>query len=175
MRFGPFSLILAALVGFAAVPAKAGALEDAFPATEWNRGAAGSNSFWIDCVAESCGKPAHVVFTIEASNKALAKKIRSGEVNRAWAEKLAESYRKSNDDQVAIVSFTVQTGDTPGWSMVYRCHCEGTTNYISARVVAAEKSTLTIYSSAPAPETALENMNKLVGALLGPNARIGMK
>ena len=175
MRLGSFTLVLALLVGLAAAPAKAGALDDAFPTTEWNRGAAGDNSFWIDCIAQTCGKPAHVVFTIESANKALAKKIRGGEVNRAWAEKLAETYRKSNDDQVAIVSFTVQTGEAPGWSMVYRCHCDGTTNYISARVVAAEKSTLTIYSSAPAPEIALENMNKLVGALLGPSARIGMK
>jgi hypothetical protein len=175
MRIGPLSLVLALLVCLAAAPAMAGGLEDAFPATEWKRGAAGRNSFWIDCKAESCGKPAHVVFTIEPSNKALIKKIRAGEVNRSWAEKLAETYRKSSEDQVAIVSFAVQTGDTPGWSMVYRCHCDGTTNYISSRIIAAEKSTVTVYSSAPAPEIAQENMNKLVEALLGPSARIGMK
>jgi len=175
MRLASLSLVLALLVGAAAGAARAGALDDAFPSSEWNRGPAGGKGFWIDCIADTCGKPAHVVFTIEGSNKALAKKIRSGELNRDWAEKLADTYRKSNDDQVTILSFAVQTEPQLGWSMVYRCHCEGTTNYIASRVIAAEKSTITVYSSAPAPETAQANMNKLVEALLGPSARIGMK
>jgi hypothetical protein len=172
LRIVPIWAVLACLPLTAA---KAGALEDAFPSTGWQRGKVSNTSFWIDCVAESCGKPAHVMFTVEPSNKILANKIRSGEVDRAWAEKLADSYRKSNDDKVQIISFTVQTGPTPGWSMIYQCHCEGTTNYISARIIAGEKSTLTVYSSSRAPESAQENMNKLVEALLGPQARIGMK
>lgn len=171
MRFAlPISLVLALFAGIAAGSAKAGALDDAFPSPQWERGKT-QKGFWIDCVAESCGKPAHVVFVIEPANKTLANKIKSGEVNRDWAEKLADSYRKSNEDKVAIISFTVQTGQVPGWSMIYQCHCEGATNFISSRIIAGEKNTLTVYSSATAPEAARENMSKLVDALLGPAGR----
>ena len=129
----------------------------------------------IDCVADACGKSTHLVFVIEPTNKVVLNKIKSGEINRDWAEKLTESYRRSNDDNVLLINFAVQTGQVPGWSMTYQCNCDGTTNYISSRIIVGEKNTLTVYSSAAALEAARENMNKLIIAVLGSHDRVGLR
>jgi hypothetical protein len=146
--------------------AKADALDAAFPSSDWRK-AKSTSALTAECLNKRCGPPAHVAYTRGPANPAVAGNIRSGSVNREWAEKLAATFRRSQSDEVTVVSFTVQAGATPGWAMVYECNCEGTMNYISSRIVAGEKNMMTFYSIARTAESAEENMNKLVGAVLG--------
>jgi hypothetical protein len=163
-------LVLTVLIGMGAAPANAGALDEAFPASDWRRGKS-PTGLAVDCVSEGCGPPAHVAFIRGPANPAIADRIKSGMINREWAEKLAASFRRSQGDTVTVLSFTVQTGQHPGWSMVYECNCEGTTNFVSSRVLGGGKGTMTLYSLARTAESAEENMNKMVSVMLGASSR----
>jgi hypothetical protein len=161
------ALAVTMLVGTGAAGVKADALDAAFPASDWRK-AKTTSTLAADCVSKRCGPPAHVAYSRGPANAAVVGNIRSGSVNREWAEKLAATFRRSQSDEVKVVSFTVQTDATPGWAMVYECNCEGTMNYISSRIVAGEKNMMTFYSVARTAESAEENMNKMVAAVLGP-------
>ena len=160
---------LTVLIGIAAGRAYADALDEAFPASDWRR-AKFATGFTADCMSKRCGSPAQVAYSRGPANPTVADNIRSGMINREWAEKLAASFRKSQKDEITVVSFTVQTGQVPGWAMVYECNCEGTMNYISSRIVSGAKSTMTFYALAKTSESAEENMNKLIGVVLGARA-----
>lgn len=166
----PFCLILSLLVGLPAAPAKADPLNDAFPAPHWKRGDSGS-SLGFDCLSDTCGAPAHVVLMRAPANPAMAEKIRSGAITRVWAEKLAESFRRQQKDKITLLSFEVQKGQVPSWTMVYECNCEGKTSFVASRTVAGVKTTVTFYSLAGNPDLAQENMNKLADAALGASSR----
>jgi hypothetical protein len=163
-------LVLTVLIGMGAVPANADALDAAFPAPDWRRENSQSG-LTVDCVRESCGPPAHVAFNLGPANPAMADRIKSGMINREWAEKLAASFRKSQGDRVTVLSFTVQTMPNPGWSMVYECNCDGAMNYVSSRVIGSGKGTITFYSLARTAESAEENMSKMAGVILGASGR----
>jgi hypothetical protein len=164
------ALVVTALIGMGAAPARAGGLDDAFAAADWKRGKT-DNGITIDCVSESCGPPAHVAYILGPANAAMTNKIKSGAINRQWAERLATSFRRSQGDQITVLNFAVQTGEMPGWSMVYECNCDGTTNYVSSRIVAGGKNTMTFYSFARTPEAAQGNMNKMIIGVLGMASR----
>ncbi len=171
LRRAGFGVLLGAvLFGLGASIARAGALEEAFPPPDWKSGKSPSG-FWVDCVAESCGPPAHGVYVLERANPELASRIRSGALTREWAEQLAASFRRSQGDEIKVLDFTVQTGQVPGWTLVYRCHCEGRTSYVSSQIVLARKGMMTFYSLASSPEAAQENMQKLISVAMGPSSR----
>ncbi len=164
------SLVLTVLVGVGAAGAKSDALDAAFPPPDWRREKSQSG-LTVDCVRESCGQPAHVAFNLGPANPAMADQIKSGMINREWAEKLAASYRRSQGDQIMLLRFTVQTGRNPGWSMVYECNCDGVVNYVSSRVIGNGKGTITFYSLARSAESAEENMSKFADVILGASGR----
>jgi hypothetical protein len=164
------ALLSAALGGAWAPDAGAQTLKEAFPAPDWKSGKSPSG-LWIDCAAESCAPPAHVVYVLEQASPEMAKRIRAGTINREWAEKLAASFRRSQGDEVSVLDFAVQTGQVPGWSMLYRCQCDGQTSYVSSRIMLAGKGMMTFYSMATTAEAAQENMQKLVGLVLGTGSR----
>jgi hypothetical protein len=166
----PFCLILSFLVGLSALPANADPLDDAFPAPHWKRGDSG-NSLGFDCVSESCGGSAHVVLMRAPANPIMAGKIRSGALTREWAERLAETFRRQQGDQVKVLSFEIEKSQVPSWTMVYECNCEGRTNFVASRTMAGQKITVTFYSLAGNPDVAQGNMNKLVDAATGANTR----
>jgi hypothetical protein len=169
-RIGLGVLLGAALIGLGAANAIAGTLEEAFPPPHWKSGKSPSG-FWVDCVAESCGPPAHAVYVLERANPEMASRIRSGALTREWAEQLAASFRRSQGDEIKVLDFTVQTGQVPGWTLIYRCHCEGRTSYVSSQIMLARKGMMTFYSLANSPEAAQENMQKLISVALGPSSR----
>ena len=164
-----FCAVAFALTVFVGVnaAAKADTWDDAFPASDWRR-AKTSTALAADCISKRCGAPAHVAYSRGPANPSVADNIRSGSVNREWAEKMAASFRKSQKDEITVVSFTVQTGQSPGWAMVYECNCEGAMHYISSRIVAGAKGMMMFYAVAKTAESAEENMNKMVGVVLGP-------
>jgi hypothetical protein len=164
------ALVVTVLGGMAATGAKADALDAAFPAPDWRREKSQSG-LTVDCVGESCGPPAHVAFNLSPANSTMADRIKSGMINREWAEKLAASFQKSQGDRVTVLSFTVQAGQNPGWSMVYECNCDGAMNYVSSRVIGSGNGTITFYSLARTAESAEENMSKLAGVILGASGR----
>ena len=168
--FCSVAFALTVVIGMGALSAKAGGLDEAFPAADWKRGksAAGIS---VDCVRERCGPPAHVAYILGPAIPTMADRIRSGAINRDWAEKLAASFRKSQGDEIKVLTFMVQTGQVPGWSMLYECNCEGTTNYVSSRIVAGAKASMTFYSLGRTPEAAQENMNKMIVAIMGTGSR----
>lgn len=149
---------------------KAGALEEAFPPPHWKSGKS-PNGLWVDCVAESCGPPAHAVYVLERANPEMANRIKSGALTREWAEQLAASFRRAQGDEIKVLDFTVQTGPAPGWTLVYRCRCEGRTSYVSSQIILARKGMMTFYSLANNPEAAQENMQKLINVAMGPPSR----
>jgi hypothetical protein len=169
-RAGLGLLVGAALAGLSAPVAKAGPLEEAFPPPDWKTGKS-PTGFWVDCVAESCGPPAHGVFVLERANPELASRIKSGALTREWAEQLAASFRRSQGDEIKVLDFTVQTGQVPGWILVYRCQCEGRTSYVSSQIILARKGMMTFYSLANTPAAAQENMQKLINVATGPASR----
>jgi hypothetical protein len=158
------------LTGLPSAPAAAATLDEAFPAPYWRKGETASG-FGFDCVTDTCVPPAHVIFTRAPANPAMAGKIRSGAINRIWAEKLAVTFRRQQGDKVTVLNFEVQQGQVPSWSMVYECNCEGRTNFISSRTIAGEKATMTFYSMATSVDLAQENLNKLIDATLGASER----
>jgi|DewCreStandDraft_4_1066084.scaffolds.fasta_scaffold57474_3 hypothetical protein len=167
------SLLL--LLGFAllvleAASARAGALEDAFPPPDWKNGRSASG-IWVDCVADSCGPPAHAVYVLERAPPELASRIRSGELTRAWAEQLAASFRRAHGDEIEVLDFTVQTGKVPGWTLVYLCHCEGKISYVSSQIILARKGMMTFYSQAGSQEAAQENLRKLISVAMKSASR----
>lgn len=162
------AIVAAALVGVATAAA-ADSFESAFPGSDWRRAKSGA-ALAAECISQRCAPPAHVAYSRGPANPGVADNIRSGAVNREWAEKLADSFRKTQKDEITVVSFTVQTGEAPGWAMVYECNCEGTMNYISSRIIAGAKSLMTFFSVAKTAESAEENMNKMVGVVLGANS-----
>ena len=168
--FCSVALALTVLIGMGAAPARPGALDEAFASADWKR-AKSDNGMTVDCVSESCAPPAHVAYTLGPPSPAMVKQIRSGAINRQWAENLAASFRRSQGDEITVLNFAVQTGEIPGWSMIYECNCEGTRNYVSSRLVAGGKNTMTFYSFARTPEAAKENMNKMIVAVLGMASR----
>jgi hypothetical protein len=161
------ALILTALGGLMAVAAGADAFEEAFPSPHWQR-AKTATRLAVECVAKSCGRPAQVFYVFGPANPTIADNIKSGSINRDWAEKLAVSFRKSQGDKITVLDFAVQTGQSPGWLMVYECHCDGATNYISSQVMAVDKGSMTFFSSARTAAASRENMNKMVGVVMGP-------
>ena len=88
------ALVLTVFIGMGPAGAKADALDAAFPAPDWRREKSQSG-LAVDCVRESCGPPAHVAFNLGPANPAMADRIKSGMINREWAEKLAASFGKS--------------------------------------------------------------------------------
>ncbi|HTS42417.1 MAG TPA: hypothetical protein VMH84_17970 [Xanthobacteraceae bacterium] len=171
MRFAlPVALLLSLIVSLSVLPARADTLDLAFPAPQWRKQMA-PDGLGFDCVSEQCGAPAHVAIFIAPANPAMASKIRSGALNRAWAEKLAATYRRTQGDKVTLLDFAIDTGHVPSWSMVYECNCEGATSFISSRTIAREKNTMTFFSLARNAEAAQENMNKMIEAALGANSR----
>ena len=160
--------MLAALGGVMAAAAAADAFEQAFPSPHWQRSKT-ATGFAVECVSKNCGRPAHVIYLLGPANPTIADNIKSGSVNRQWAEKLAVSFRKSQGDKITVLDFEVQTGQVPGWMMVYECHCDGATNYISSQVMAVEKGSMTFFSSARTAAASRENMNKMVGVVMGPS------
>ncbi|HXF88487.1 MAG TPA: hypothetical protein VNK48_09065 [Xanthobacteraceae bacterium] len=171
LRREGFGLVVAAvLLSLGAAVATAGALEEAFPPPDWKSGKS-PTGLWVDCVAESCGPPAHAVYVLERANPEMASRIRSGALTREWAEQLAASFRRSQGDEIKVLDFTVQTGQVPGWTLVYRCQCEGRTSYVSSQIILARKGMMTFYSLANSPEAAQENMQKLINVAMGPSSR----
>jgi hypothetical protein len=166
----PVALVLSMFSSLQAVPAKADTLDVAFPAPQWRKQMS-PDGLSYDCTSDRCGRPAHVAIILGPANVAMAEKIRSGELNRTWAEKLAVSYRRSQRDKVTVIDFAVHHGQVPSWSMVYECNCDGATNFISSRTMAREKNTMTFFSLARNADKALENMNKMIEAALGENGR----
>jgi hypothetical protein len=166
----PFGLLLSAVMGFAALPAKADPLADAFPAPLWQRENSPAGAAF-DCMNDACGQPAHVMMMRGPASPAMAARIRSGSLTREWAEKLAVSFHKQQGDKVTVLSFDVKKGQAPHWTMVYECQCEGRKNFVASRTVAADKVTMTFYSLGRTPEMAQENMNKIIEAALGANTR----
>jgi hypothetical protein len=146
------------------------ALNQAFPAPDWKKGKSPAG-LWVDCVAEGCGPPAHLVYTREPANPAMASRIKSGAINREWAEQLAASFRRSQGDEITVLDFAVQTGQVPGWSMLYRCHCDGRTSFVSSQIMLASKGLMTFYSLATTAEAAQQNMQKLMVAVMGESSR----
>jgi hypothetical protein len=163
------AIVAAALVGLAAAAAAMDTFDAAFPGSDWRKARSGA-ALAAECINKRCGPPAHVAYSRGPANPSVADNIKSGAVNREWAEKLAESFRRTQKDEITLVSFTVQTGEAPGWAMVYECNCEGTMNYISSRIVAGAKGMMTFFSVARTAESAEENMNKMVGVVLGANS-----
>ena len=170
IRISCAAALILAVFGLRPALAGAEALTGAFPAPEWRIGKS-PGGLGVDCVKDSCGRPAHVLYLVGPASPSMAERIRSGSLNREWAEKVADSYRKSYEDKITIISFMVHPGQVPSWSMVYECNCEGSTNYISSRTLAGAKRTTTFYSFARTPEAALENMNKMIVAVLGASSR----
>jgi hypothetical protein len=171
LRRGGFGLLgVAALLSLGAAVATAGALEEAFPPPHWKSGKS-PTGLWVDCVAESCGPPAHAVYVLERANPEMASRIRSGALTREWAEQLAASFRRSQGDEIRVLDFTVQTGQVPGWTLTYRCQCEGKTSYVSSQIILTRKGMMTFYSLANSPEAAQENMQKLINVAMGPSSR----
>ena len=164
------AIIVAALVSFATAAVAGDAFEGAFPAPHWQR-AKSATKLAADCVSKTCGQPAHAFYALGPANPGMAENIKAGLINRDWAEKLAVSFRKSQGDKITVLDFSVQSGEVPGWLMVYECHCDGTTNYISSQVMAAEKGSMTFFSSARTQAASLENMNKMVAVVLGAASR----
>jgi hypothetical protein len=161
--------VWAALVVLGAAVVQAGALEEAFPPPNWKSGKS-PTGFWVDCVSENCA-PAHAVYVVEAPNPEMANRVRSGALNREWAEELAASFKRSQGDEITVLDFSVQTGLVPGWTLVYRCHCEGRTSYVSSQIMLAPKGMMTFYSLAGSQQAAQENMQKLVSVAIGPSSR----
>ena len=164
------AIVLAVLIALDALPARADALDDAFPAPHWRRGKV-PNGFGFDCVTDSCGRLAQVVFTLRPANPTMVDNIKSGLINREWAEKFVASTHKSRGDTISVLNFTVQTGQVPGWSMVYECKCEGKTNYVATRTLIGDKGTMTYNALASTPEAAQQNMNKMITAMIGASGR----
>jgi hypothetical protein len=162
------TFIVAVLGSLIAVAAGADAFEEAFPAPHWQR-AKSATKYAAECVSKICGRPAHVLYQFGPSNPTIADNIKSGAINRDWAEKLAVSFRKSQGDKVTVLDFEVQTGQAPGWLMVYECHCDGATNYIASQVVSVDKGSMTFFSSARTAAASRENLNKMVGVVYGPS------
>ena len=164
------TIVVTALVGLATVAIAGDAFEEAFPAPHWQR-AKSATKFAADCVSKTCGRPAHAYYALGPANSAMAENIKAGSINRDRAEKLAVSFRKSQGDKITVLDFSVQGGEVPGWLMVYECDCDGKTNYISSQVMAAEKGSMTFFSSARTQAASLENMNKMVSVVLGTASR----
>ena len=161
---------MAALVGLARVTIAGDAFQEAFPAPHWQR-AKSATKLAADCVSKTCGRGAHAFYVLGPANPSIAENIKAGAINRDWAEKLAVSFRRSQGDKITVLDFSVQSGEAPGWLMVYECNCDGKTNYIASQIMAAEKGSMTFFSSAPTPAASLENMNKLVALVLGAASR----
>lgn len=171
LRREVFGLLLGViLLNLGASVATAGALEGAFPPPDWKSGKS-PTGLWVDCVAESCGPPAYAVYVLERPNPEMAGRIRSGALTREWAEQLAASFRRAQGEEIRVLDFTVQTGQTPGWTLVYLCHCEGKTSYVSSQIILARKGMMTFYSLAISPEAAQVNMQKLINVAMGPSSR----
>ena len=164
------AIVAAALGSLMAVAIAADAFEEAFPAPHWQL-AKSATGYTADCVSKSCGRGAHAIYLLGPVNPTIADNIKSGAINREWAEKLAVSFRRSQGDKITVLDFSVQGGQVPGWLMVYECNCDGKTNYISSQVIAVEKGSMTFFSSARTQAASLENMNKLVGVVLGAASR----
>jgi hypothetical protein len=159
---------VAAVGGLLAVAAGVDAFEEAFPAPLWQRSKTATR-LAVECMSKSCGRPAHVFYVFGPANPTIANNIKSGSINREWAEKLAVSFRKSQGDKITVLDFAVRTGQVPGWLMVYECHCDGATNYISSQVMSVEKGSMTFFSSARTAAASRENMDKMVNVVMGPS------
>lgn len=162
------AFIAAVLGSLIAIAAGADAFEEAFPAPHWQR-AKSATKYAADCVSKSCGRPAHAFYLLGPVNPTIADNIKSGSINREWAQKLAVSFRKSQGDKITVLDFEVQTGEVPGWLMVYECHCDGATNYVASQVMSVEKGSMTFFSSARTAAASRENLNKMVGVVYGPS------
>jgi len=161
---------MAALVSLSSVAVAGDAFEQAFPTPHWQR-AKSATKLAADCVSKTCGRGAHAFYVLGPANPAIAENIKVGAINRNWAEKLAVSFRRSQGDKITVLDFSVQSGEVPGWLMVYECNCDGKTNYVSSQIMAVEKGSMTFFSSAPTPAASLENMNKMVAIVLGAASR----
>ena len=169
LRFsGLAAIVLAALGGLSVAAAGVDPFEEAYPSPHWQR-AKTATRLAVECVSKNCGRPAQVFYVFGPANPTIADNIKSGSINRDWAEKLAVSFRKSQGDKITVLDFAVQTGQAPGWLMVYECHCDGATNYISSQVMSVEKGSMTFFSSARTPAASRENMNKMVSVVMGPS------
>jgi hypothetical protein len=170
MRFTCAVALFLAVFGLRAALAGSEPLRQTFPAPDW-RVAKSAGGFGADCVKPSCGRPAHVLYSVGPATPTVAERIKSGTLSREWAEQVADSYRRSHEDKITIINFMVFPGQVPSWSMVYECNCDGITSYISSRMVAGATSTMTFYSLARTPEAATANMNKLIVSVLGVGSR----
>src|SRR5258706_14693831 len=111
------AVIAFAFVGLAMAAVASDSFEEAFPAPHWQR-AKSATKLAADCVSSTCGRGAHAFYALGPVNPAMVENIKSGAINRDWAEKLAVSFRKSQGDKITMLSFSVQSGGVPGWLMI---------------------------------------------------------